>query len=42
MVKFMDSGIDSLDVKPGSTVCYWVALGKLLSISECQFPYLST
>lgn len=41
MVKYVVSGVDSLDSKPGSTICYWVALGKLLSISECHFPYLS-
>lgn len=41
-VKHMDSGADSLDSKAGSNIYYWVALRKLLSISEYQFPYLST
>lgn len=34
MVKHTDSGAHSLDSKAGSNVYYWVALGKLLSISE--------
>lgn len=42
MVKHMDSGADSLNSKAGSNIYYWVALRKLLSISEYQFPYLST
>lgn len=32
MVKYMDSGVDSLDSKAGSNVYYWVALRKWLSI----------